>query len=256
MEIAVTDIGGEQSNIIYANIMIMNRNDGPDLDLGPGMINFTENGQSVAVVTSYLLDLMDEEGHRILNMSVELIATVGSLDTDNATTPMVEGDTIFLQGSFLPPLSDFFFNPSTVITPTYIYVEFNSTPEGYIGVLDTLRYTNTLLEPTLFENGQRIQREIIISLSDVNLEQTVVRVGVNIIPINDNAPVIFIDSDPKCTEDYRDSGEVITRSRRNVKLVSKRSRKRMLSNFREFNSLWVSLRTVKDDVIDYNKVNR
>ncbi len=239
--LTVTDAGGVLSNELRAYINVMDRNDGPSIDIGAGtdmdsMLNYTENDQSIGIVTSFLLEVMDEEGNRILNMSIELRATVGSLDLINEDSEY--GDTIFLR---TPAAEPYLFDPKTIITPTYIYVELNSTPEQYISVLRAVRYANTRPEPTLFENGDRVKREVVITISDENHETTVVRVGINIVPINDNAPVITINSDPStCSEDYRDRGETITRSRRDVKVASKQSRKRKSYTFGGSESSWVS----------------
>ena len=86
---------------------------------------------------------------------------------------------------------------------------------------------------------------VIITVTDVNFESTVVRVGIEIQPVNDNAPVLFIDSDPAaCSQDYRDEDVVISRSRRDVRFVSKQRRKRMASG--NIDTSWVSDSVVVD----------
>ena len=176
--ITAQDADNATSNQIDAYIYVMDRNDGPAIDLGGGidmdfMVTYIENGQSVAITIAHLLDLMDEEGHVILNMSIELVATGGILDP---------GDTIFLRTPMaLPFLSD----PQTVITPTFISVQRNTTPQEYIDILMSIRYSNSELEPTLFNNDTGVypNRVVIITVTDVNFESTVVRVGIEIQPV-------------------------------------------------------------------------
>ena len=120
--ITAQDADNATSNQIEAYIYVMDRNDSPAIDLSGGidmdfMVTYIENGQSVAITIAHLLDLMDEEGHVILNMSIELVTTRGNLDPD---------DTIFLRTPMaLPFLSD----PQTVIMPTFISVQRNTTPQ-------------------------------------------------------------------------------------------------------------------------------
>ena len=238
--ITAQDADNATSNQIDAYIYVMDRNDGPAIDLGGGidmdfMVTYIENGQSVAITIAHLLDLMDEEGHVILNMSIELVATSGILDP---------GDTIFLRTPMALP---FLFDPQTVITPTFISVQRNTTPQEYIDILMSIRYSNSELEPTLFINDTGVypNRVVIITVTDVNFESTVVRVGIEIQPVNDNAPVLFIDSDPAaCSQDYRDEDVVISRSRRDVRFASKQRRKRMASG--NIDTSWVSDSAVVD----------
>ena len=242
--VVVMDTGSLQSQELLAYIVVMDRNDGPAINIGAGtdmdsMITFTENGPSVAIVTAFLLSVMDEEGDGIFSMSIQLRATVGNLDP--YTVNPNGGDLLLLR----TPIVDPFLDPDIVINETYIYVKLDSNPAQYAAVLESVRYSNTLPEPTLFDqNGMEIQREIVITITDENLESTVVRVQITIEPINDNRPVITINSDPSsCSEDYIDRGETITRSRRDVKFASKQRRKRMMYPTGNNDNSWVCVKS-------------
>ena len=227
--ITTQDVEGESSNEIVAYITVMSRNDMPIIDLGGGenmdfTITYVENEPSIAVAVFHLTSLMDEEDHDISSLSIRLLSTNGMLDA---------GEAIFLRTPTALPI---FFDPRNSFDAMFIYVEMNGTTADYVELLQLLRYVNPDDEPTLTNAaGDNITREVVIQITDANFGNratTEIRVGIEIQPVNDNAPRIFIDSLPaSCTEDFRDQGIVVTRSRREVRSASKQRRKRMAYDF-------------------------
>ena len=227
--ISANDTSGTISNTLTLLINVTERNDGPAIDLGNGNnagfeVTYTENGPSVPLGISHLIRVMDEEGHNISSMDIQLLSTNGELD---------EGDILFLHTPVaLPFLSD----PNTVITDRMISINFTGDGTDYTNALQAVRYINTEVEPTLFVNGYRLIREVVIRITDASTLPAAttneVRVTVQIEPINDNAPRIIINSDPVCTEDYRDrEGEVVTIRRRSAApLMRNTHRRRRRSN--------------------------
>ena len=211
--ITTTDTDSLSSNTLTLLINVTERNDGPAIDLGDGdnagfSVTYTENGPGVAIGLTHLIQVMDEEGHNVSSMIIELVSENGELD---------DGESLFLRTPMALP---FIFDPNTIITNTLINVSLTSESAAYARLLQAVRYTNTELEPTLFVNGSSLTREIVIRITDASTvpvpTTNEVRVSVQIEPINDNAPRIIINSDPVCTEDCRDSGDVKTISRRSA----------------------------------------
>ena len=222
--IVAQDLEGEVSDLIVAYITVMNRNDMPAIDLGGGenmdfTITYIENEPSIAVAVFHLTNLMDEEDNGISSLSIMLLSTNGMLDA---------GEAIFLR---TPTALEIFFDPRNTFTDTFIYVEMNGTTVDYLEILQSLRYVNTEAEPTLTNaQGENLTREVVIRITDANFgdrSTAEIRVGIEIQPVNDNAPRIYINSLPaSCTEDFRDQDIVVTRSRREVRSASKQQRKR------------------------------
>ena len=211
--INATDTHTRSSNTLTLLIDVSKRNDGPAIDLGDGddagfTVTYTENGPSVAIGLNHLIQVMDEEGHNISSMFIELISTNGELD---------EGDLLFLRTPMALPL---LFDPNTAITNRSINISLPGESAAYSDLLQAVRYVNTEPEPTLFVNGSKLTREIVIRITDATIlpapTTNEVRVTVQIEPINDNAPRIIINSDPVCTEDCRDSDVVKTVTRRSA----------------------------------------
>lgn len=240
--ISANDTSGSISNTLTLLINVTERNDGPAIDLGNGNnagfdVTYTENGPSVELGLSHMIQVMDEEGHNISSMVIQLVSTNGELD---------EGDILFLHTPMaLPFISD----PNTVITDRMISINLPGDSTDYTSALQAVRYINTENEPTLFVNGSYLIREVVIRITDTSTlpapSTNEVRVTVQIEPINDNAPRIIINSDPVCTEDYRDrGGEVVTIRRRSaVPLIrnTHRRRRRSNTNSGKINSLAVSI---------------
>ena len=219
------------------------RNDGPAIDLGEGSdtgfaITYTENGPSVGIGLNHLIEVMDEEGQRISSMDIELVSTNGHLD---------EGDLLLLRTPVaLPFLSD----PDTIITTTLISINLPGESSNYTDALKIVRYINTEDEPTLYVNGTRLNREIVIRVTDATIDPAPttneVRVTVEIEPINDNRPTITINSDPVCTIDYRSSDMIGSVSRRSIPSTvsrgSHRRRRRSNTFSRSTENVAVSIR--------------
>ncbi|CAI8001204.1 hypothetical protein GBAR_LOCUS3134 [Geodia barretti] len=230
ISISATDTGGLQStNTLTILVDVARRNDGPAVDLGAGnnqgfTVNYTEEGKpSVAIGMSHLIRISDEEGDDVSGMEVELVATNGPLD---------DGDTLFLSTPVALPVIS---HPNTTITRTSISASNLDSDSDYVNTLGALRYINTEDEPTLFANdGVRIYREIVIRITDSVLPvptTNVVRVTVEIEPINDKTPRIIINSDPTCTQDARDSEMTTTRVfRRSVGTPAPSQRRRRRDN--------------------------
>ena len=94
-----------------------------------------------------------------------------------------------------------------------ISINFTGDSTDYTNALQAVRYINTEVEPTLFVSGSYLMREVVIRITDMSTVPAAttneVRVTVQIEPINGNTHSIIINSDPVCTEDYRDrEGEV------------------------------------------------
>ena len=150
---------------------------------------------------------MDEEGHNVSSMSVELVSTNGALD---------EGDIIFFRTPLGIPVEHI------TVSTKIIMVNFETDISVYTNIIQAIQYINIEQEPTLFVSGTttNLSREVVIRITDapsVSLPTTnEVRLRVIIKPINDNAPRIIINSDPVCTEDIRDSGMVPAVNRRST----------------------------------------
>jgi hypothetical protein len=217
--ISATDTGARLSmDTLTLLINVAERNDGPAINLGDGIdagftVTYTEGGPSVGIGLSHLIHVMDEEGHSISSMVIKLVSTNNALD---------EGDLLFIR---TPMLLHFFSDPNTNITKRRISISLPGNSSDYIAALQAVRYINTEEEPTLFVNGSKLVREIVIRITDSTTEPAPttneVRVTVEIEPINDNAPRIIINSDPVCTEDFRDSGGTEAVSRRSVTPVTR-----------------------------------
>ena len=220
--ISATDSkGGTTPQSLTLLVNVAERNDGPAIDLGDGSdvdftITYTENGPCVGIGLEHLIEVMDEEGHSISSMDIELVSTNGPLD---------EGDLLLLQ---TPMALLFIFDPNTELTNTFFHISLPGDSTDYMDALRAVKYINTEDEPTLFVNGTDLQlaRQIIIRITDErsDFEPTTneVRVTVLINPINDNAPRIIINSDPVCTEDSDDH----TVNRRSLPPLSMSSHKR------------------------------
>ena len=204
-------------------------------------VTFVENGDSVPIALAHLLDIMDEEGHDISMMTIELTATNGQLDPS---------DTIFVR----TPLPEQIFqsllqNPPT---RTVISISLTGPVSLYIETLRNIYYDNSELEPTYFNdsatNTTLLNREVVIRTTDSNLgDQTTseIRVRVQIQLQNDNRPRIIIDSDPaSCSEDCRDLEEgekMVVRRRRDVKTTPTKRRRRMAVDVGDYDNSMVSL---------------
>ena len=222
-------------NILTILVHVANRNDGPVVDLGLGFnqVNYTEGESDVGIGVSYQISISDEEGDRVSSIDIELVATNGNLDPQ---------DILFL-------LTRMDLDPdSLVITATRITASSLESDSDYVDVLRGLRYTNSEDEPTLFVNGVRVHREIVIRITDEALATNVIRVPVEIEPINDNAPRIIINSDPVCTQDYRDSETTVMR--RSVDPgPSIRRRRRRNTHLRNTDTLAVSCKLANIGII-------
>ena len=184
---------------------VSERNDGPAVDLGAGSdagftITYTEGGHDVPIGLSHLISVMDEEGHTISGMDIELVAMNGDLD---------EEETLLIRSQEILP---FILDEDTVFSRTMISISLPGSGSDYAAALQTVRYTNTKDEPTLFNvTGAKLQREIVIRINDSALPvptTNVVRVTVQIEAINNNAPRIIINSYPSCTQDIRDEDDM------------------------------------------------
>lgn len=236
LSISATDTGGRMSpNILTILVHVTNRNDGPAVYLGldHDQVNYTEGGQFVGIGVSYLISISDEEGDRVSSIDIELVATSGNLDPQ---------DILFL-------LTRMDLDPdSLVITETRITASSLESESDYVEVIRALRYINSEDEPTLFVNGVRVHREIVMRITDEALATNVVRVPVEIEPINDNAPRIIINSDPVCTQDYRDSETTVMR--RSVGPgPSVRRRRRSNTLPRNTDTLAVSCKLAKETLV-------
>lgn len=221
-------------------INVTERNDGPAINLGDGndagfTITYIENEPSVGIGLSHLIEVMDEEDHSISSMDIELVSTNGPLD---------DGDLLLLR---TPVALPFIFDPNTTITTTMISINLPGESTNYTAALQAVRYINTEDEPTLYFNGTKLNREIIIRITDVTTDPATneVRVIVEIEPINDNRPRITINSDPMCTYDYRTSDMMIgTINRRSVSSTgirgSQRKRRRSIIYNRNTGNVAVS----------------
>jgi cysteine-rich repeat protein len=229
ISISATDTGGLQStNTLTILVDVDRRNDGPAVDLGAGndqgfTVNYVEGEPSVAIGISHLISISDEEGDAVSSMEVELVATNGPLD---------DGDTLFLRTPVALPVIS---HPNTTITRTSISASYLDSNSDYVDTLRALRYINTEDEPTLFVNdGVRFYREIVIRITDSVLPvptTNVVRVTVEIEPINDKTPRIIINSEPMCTQDARDSEMTTTTVfRRSVGAPTPSHRRRRRNN--------------------------
>ena len=237
ISISATDTEGrETEDTLTLLVDVAERNDGPAIDLGGGRdedhtITFTEGEHSVAIGVGHLISVIDEEGHTVSGMEIELVATNGPLD---------EGDTLLIRSQ--DPLP-FILDPNTTITNTRISISLPGNSSDYAAALQTVRYSNTEQEPTLYVNGVKLIREIIVRITDsaVPVPTTnIVTVMVEIEAINDNAPRIFINSDPMCTQDFRDT-EMSSVSRRSVSSRHSQRRRRKNGYIRNANSVAVSL---------------
>ena len=240
--ISATDTGRSVSpTSLELFINVVERNDGPAINLGGGIdagftITYTENGPSVGIGLSHLVDVMDEEGHSISHMDIELVSTNGPLDG---------GDLLLLR---TPVALPFVRDPNTVITNTSISISLPGENNNYTDALQSVRYINTEDEPTLYVNGTELKREIVIRITDATTvpapTTNEVRVTVLIGPINDKPPRIIINSNPACTEDCRNSDMIGTISRRSTyphMSTSRRRRRRSTSYGRNTESIAVSL---------------
>lgn len=222
ISITAQDAVGLNSSTIYVYINVMERNDGPAVDLGAGFdadrtIVYVEGGPSISLGLTNLIDIMDEEGQRIQSLSAALNSTNGMLD---------EEDTIFPQSPLFNPFIE---DPNTIAGAKYFHVEGNFTTEQFIGALSSLRFINMKDEPTIFVNSSdtKLTREVIITVTDRNQSSNKVRVRIDIQPINDNAPRIRLVTDPaSCSEDWSDV--TLVRYRRDAR-ISRRKRHSQIS---------------------------
>lgn len=184
---ALDSLGGS-SQTLTVYVDVSERNDEPDVQIDE-TIYFTEGSTSIDIVTLHLVDIMDEELNNISRINVTLTATNGALD------PL---DEIFVRTPF--PFILF-----TEIQENQIVIEMEGTHEEYEEVLRSIRYVNQEDEPTYYANittREILQREVIIALTDDNATHPSVavhRIMINLTLINDNAPVITINTtDTKC----------------------------------------------------------
>ena len=240
--ITVNDSALLTSNQILATIAVGDRNDGPAVNLGAGEgvelgIVFEENGASVPIILPHLVSVMDEEGHNVSRLTVELRATNGELD---------RGDAIFFRSPLsLQFLDDFRIPPTT----TLLDISLNDTTATYTDALRSIYYDNSEPEPTLFNSdGDRLIREVLIMINDSNFLQdgqsnsaesifddnfglghTMTRVVVTIDPVNDNCPRILINAEPDgCGVSSAEEGGMVsgvTRRRRDVRAAGARMKR-------------------------------
>ena len=231
--IFVEDTGNLNSGNITAYVNVTDRNDGPVVtltDQADSMTTFVENGPSVPIGFFHLIRVMDEEGHNISSMDVQLIATNGNLDPE---------ETIFLR---TPMPIIIVMHPRTVITETSIHIEINAEPELYVRALQNIYYSDRAAEPTLFNaTGSNLTRQVVVTITDAAVGSqttTEFRVTVVIEPINDNAPRILINTSPTCSEDCRDNPSIQkTRSRRDVRAAGRRRKRIAYSPIEEDTSM-------------------
>ena len=211
-------------------IDVFKRNDGPIINLGGEddtefSIVFVENEESVAIGLTHLISITDEEEDSVSNITIELVSTNGPLD---------EKDSIFLRTPMPISILDI---PSLYISTTMISISMVDNGDQYEQILRAVRYTNRELEPTLYNvEGAKLQREIVIRITDNSTDPAPTisehRVNVIIQPINDNAPRIIINPDPRCvTEDCCSNIEDRPISRRStdaLRRVHKRRRRSMV----------------------------
>ena len=229
ISITALDTAAGTSNTIHAYVTVMDRNDGPFVNLGTGIdmdrtIVYVEGSRSELLGLTYLADIMDEEGHNILSLNARLISTNGILD---------DRDIVFPQSLFILP---FLNHPNTIAQSKEFHVEGNFTTEEFINALTSLRFVNEENEPTILNaTGANLTREVIITVTDINLSSTQVRVNIRIEPINDNAPRIRLVTDPaSCSQDYADVS--LVRSRRETRLSAKQRRKRNMQSHHQTKS--------------------
>lgn len=244
--ISANDTEPLTSNQVLATIAVGDRNDAPGVNLGAGEgvgldIEFVEEGASVPIVLHHLVSIMDEEGHNISRLTVQLRATNGDLDS---------GDAIFLRSPLSLQFLDDFRTPPTT---TLLDISLNDTTCTYTDALLSIYYDNSEAEPTLFNSdGDRIIREVLITVYDNNFLQegqsdspgsnfddnfgvsrTMARVVVTISPINDNRPRILIAAEPdgcgvSSAESAEDGGVVegvASRRRRDVRAAGARMKR-------------------------------
>ena len=207
------------------------------------MITFTEEGTSVPIATPHVVSIMDEEGHNISRLRVELVSPNGILDPS---------DAIFLRSPVALQFKDDF---RTEPTTRVIDITINATTAVYTEALLSIFYDNAEKEPTLFnETNSPLLREVLVTIFDNNflsegqvsdpesnfddnlgVSQTTVHVGITISPINDNAPRILIRAEPDgCgIGSAEDEMPTLARRRRDVKAASSRIRKRSIINHRD-----------------------
>ena len=248
IRITVNDTEHLSSQEITAHIDVGDRNDAPSINIGAGNgmdlnLTFQEEGASIPIVLSHLVSIMDEENHNISRLTAHLISTNGELDPS---------DAIFLRSPLGLQFTDDFRIPPTT---RLIDISLNASRSTYRDALLSIHYDNAEREPTLFNSmGSPLIREVIITVYDDNflsvgastdqssnfdnelgVSRTVLRVGITIEPMNDNAPRILIRAEPEgCAVGSSGTGVGggeggLARRRRDVKAASGRIRKRSLN---------------------------
>ena len=236
--ISVNDTYQLASTEITALIDVGDRNDPPEINVGDGARAFIEDGPSIPVVLPHVASIMDEEGHNVSRLTAELRSPNGELDM---------GDAIFLRSPLALPFIDDFRSPPS---RSLLDVAVNDTTASYTDLLLSIFYDNNEAEPTLFNaTGDLLIREVIITIYDTNFLQDgqmntedsnfddnfgvgvrMVRIRIEIEPINDNPPRILIRAEPDgCavgSTEVSAEAEGAARRRRDVRAAASRVKKR------------------------------
>ena len=192
ISIAATDTSEAQSETVSIYIDVQNRNDPPEISIND-MLQFTEGSPSIAIATSYILSLMDEEQNNISKINVTLVSVNGKLDT---------GDSFAFRSIQTTLLN------TVEVFPTYISTSDPGTVEEYEDFLRSIRYINEEVEPTYYVNStsnELLMREIIIEITDnaPSPSTAVYAISINITLINDEKPAIRIHlTDSSCYATY------------------------------------------------------
>lgn len=196
-------------------------------------ITFTEDGHSIPITQRFLSSLMDEEGHNISRLTVQLLSPNGNLDTMDAIFFRTPGGLSFL-------------SHVDSSTTQFISISLNASADVYLEALNSIHYDNAEEEPTQYNgsepDGARLMRVIVVTITDTNfidpntnaidamdadmgVSTTTVRIGIEITPINDNRPQLLINTDPpSCSSDSTDMSELaasMDRRRRDLRSVSR-----------------------------------
>ena len=204
------------------------------------MLMFMEDGFSVPIALQHVLSLGDEEDNNITRVTIRLEAVNGKLDPTDTLFPRTPIASLFLDNLLQP------------LTGMLIDISFNDSVSSdlYEMVIESVYYANEAEEPTLYNTtGSPLVRIITISVYDsrfdsqlvdadgrVSMGVTNITIGVNIEPINDNAPRIVLRAEPGCASTVagmssQSSGGVASqRARRSTSwaLASSRRRRRVV----------------------------
>lgn len=182
----------------------------------------------ISTAMSHLINIMDEEMHNISRLTIELISTNGNLDPS---------DSIFLRSPMSLPFINNFASPPTT---TFIDIAMNSSASVYEQALGAVYFDNSEVEPTIFNaTGANLTRVVVINITDANFvdsavdtndifnadlgtTMTTIRIGINILPINDNRPRIRLFGIPEgcATSLDNDLEASIGQRRRDVRAAS------------------------------------